>query len=332
MTLCLTMLALGLTCLTAASAANCAEGPTPEQRSAAATAVAHASRSCAAAKPFYWEIGDQHAALAAATEGALSPTASTALPISSAAEWIFSAYVVQARAGKLSDSDINALTMRSGFTNLQYDRCVQRSPGSQQQTVNNCFHALHLVGGSNGDFKPAQVGKFFYNGAHSQQLAATDPRLGELSAAGLTSLIGGTLGTATAFIYDSPQVDAGIRATPTSYAGFLRRILNGQLLIRDQLGSHAICTNPGRCATALNTPMPQTENPHYSLGHWVEDDPRVGDGAFSDPGLLGFYPWIDASKTYYGVFARVSHAPGAHVISLQCGRLIRKAWLTGKAS
>jgi hypothetical protein len=323
---------LGLTCLTCLTAASAAAGPTSEQRSAAATAIAHSSRSCAAAKPFYWEIGDQHAPLAAATEGASGPTANTALAISSASEWIFGAYVVQARTGKLSASDINALTMRSGFTNLQYDRCVQRSPGLQHQSVSNCFRALHLVGGSNGDFRPAQVGKFFFNGGHSQQLAATDPRLGGLGAAGLTSVIGGALGTATAFIYDSPQVDAGIRTTPASYTGFLRRILGGQLLIRDQLGSNAICTNPGKCPTALNTPMPQTENPHYSLGHWVEDDPRVGDGAFSDPGLLGFYPWIDASKTYYGVLARVSHAPGAHVISMQCGRLIRKAWLTGRTS
>jgi len=323
---------LGLTCLTAAGTAHCAEGPTSEQRSAAASAIAHSSRSCIAAKPFYWEIGDQHAALAAAAEGASGPTANTALAISSASEWVFSAYVLQARAGKLDESQINALTMRSGYSNLQYDRCVQRAPGLRHQTVSDCFRALHLVGGSNADFRPAQVGKFFFNGAHSQQLAATDPRLGELGAAALTGVIGDALGTAPAFIYDSPQVDAGIRTTPASYAGFLRRILSGQLLIRDQLGSHAICTNPARCPTALNTPMPQTENPHYSLGHWVEDDPRVGDGAFSDPGLLGFYPWIDASKTYYGVLARVSHSPGAHVISLQCGRLIRKAWLTGKAS
>jgi hypothetical protein len=324
--------ALGIACLTAGNAAHCADVPTAQQRSAAASAIAHTSRSCAAAKPFYWEIGDQHAPLASATEGASGPTASTVLAISSASEWIFGAYVVLARAGKLGESDIEALTMRSGFSNLQYDRCIQRAPGLQHQSVSNCFHALHLVGGSNADFKPAQGGKFFYNGAHSQQLAATDPNLGELDAAGLTRVIGDALGTGMAFVYDSPQLDAGIRTTPASYGGFLRRILSGQLLIRDRLGSNAVCTNPAKCPTALNTPMPQTENPHYSLGHWVEDDPRVGDGAFSDPGLLGFYPWIDASRTYYGVLARISHAPGAHVISLQCGRLIRKAWLTGRTS
>jgi hypothetical protein len=321
-------LSLGLLYLGTAPAADILPR---EQRASAAGATAHSGRACAAVKPFYWEIGDQHAALASATEGAPLPTASITMPISSASEWIFGAYLVQARAGKLSETDVFGLTMRSGYSNLQHDRCIQRSPGLQHsETVNNCFHALHLVGGSNSDFRPAQVGKFFYNGGHFQQLAAADSRLGELSAAALTSVIGGTLGTASAFSYDSPELDAGVRTTPASYAGFLRRILSGELLIRDQLGTNAICTNPGRCPTAANTPLPQTESSHYSLGHWVEDDPRVGDGAFSDPGLLGFYPWIDASKTYYGVLARVSQAPGAHVASMQCGRLIRKAWLTGK--
>jgi hypothetical protein len=308
-----------------------ADSPALAPRIAAATATAHNNRTCVAARPFYWEIGDQHAALASGTEGAAVPTASTTLPISTASEWIFGAYLVQARQGKLSAADIEALTMRSGYSNLQYDRCVQRAPKTPRAvTVRDCFHAAHLVGGGNSDFKPAQVDKFFYNGGHFQQLAANDPRLADLSATALTGVIGGQLGTASAFSYDSPEPDAGIRTTSGAYAGFLRRILSGQLLIRDQLGAEAVCTNPGRCQTALSTPLPQTENSRYSLGHWVEDDPRVGDGAFSDPGLHGFYPWIDASKTYYGLVGRVSPAPGAHVVSMQCGRSIRKAWFAAR--
>jgi hypothetical protein len=318
----------GLLCIQSTPAA---ETPSLQQRTAAASATARSNRACTAAKPFYWEIGNQHAALASGTEGGPLPTASSTLSISTASEWVFAAYVVQARGGKLNESDIESLTMRSGYTNLQYERCVQRSPVTQhRQTVNNCFHALHLVGGSNSDFRAAQVDKFFYNGGHSQQLAASDVRLGELTAPALSSVIGGMLGTATAFSYDTPSVDAGIRTTPSAYAGFLRRILSRQLLIYDRLGSSTVCTNPSRCKMALSTPLPQTENSHYSIGHWVEDDSQTGDGAFSDVGLLGFYPWIDASKSYYGVLARASQAPGAHVVSMQCGRLIRKAWLTGK--
>ena len=71
---------------------------------------------------------------------------------------------------------------------------------------------------------------------------------------------------------------------------------------------------------------------HYSLGHWVEDDPTTGDGAFSSAGLFGFYPWIDASKTYYGIIARFQvRSPGAGAASQACGAQIRKAWKTGVA-
>ena len=67
---------------------------------------------------------------------------------------------------------------------------------------------------------------------------------------------------------------------------------------------------------------------HYSLGHWIEDDP-AGDGAYSSPGAFGFYPWIDTSKTLYGVVARIVLA-GAYDSAL-CGAQIRKAWVTGVA-
>jgi hypothetical protein len=79
----------------------------------------------------------------------------------------------------------------------------------------------------------------------------------------------------------------------------------------------------------VSAPIPPTESWHYSLGHWVEDDPKVGDGAFSSAGLFGFYPWVDASKTWYGVVARM--APAGALDSVDCGRIIRKAWVTGQA-
>jgi hypothetical protein len=308
------------------------EPPAEAQRAAAATATAHGNRACAAAKPFYWEIGDQHVALASGTEGGSLPSAASTMPISTASEWVFAAYIVQSRGGKLSQADIEALTMRSGYANLQHDRCVQSAPALRHnETVNNCFRAPHLVGGSNSDFGRAQVGRFFYNGGHFQQLAATDSALNDLTTSTLPGVIGAQLGADSAFSYDSPELAAGIRTTPAAYSAFLRRILAGQLLMHDALGTNAVCTNPSRCASAIHAPLPQTESWHYSIGHWVEDDPRVGDGAFSDPGLSGFYPWIDASKTYYGVLSRNSSAPGAHVVSMQCGRLIRRAWLSGKS-
>ena len=68
---------------------------------------------------------------------------------------------------------------------------------------------------------------------------------------------------------------------------------------------------------------------HYSIGQWVEDDPVSGDGAFSSPGAFGFYPWVDAGKSWYGIVAR--SVTNGYYESAQCGGLICKAWLTGVA-
>ena len=102
-----------------------------------------------------------------------------------------------------------------------------------------------------------------------------------------------------------------------------------------------MCTNPATCAQALNAPVPPSESYHYSIGHWVEDDPVNGDGAFSSAGAFGFYPWIDASKSWYGIVARKDgsritdqdnpDAAGHGFDSLQCGALIRAAWMDGVA-
>ena len=115
------------------------------------------------------------------------------------------------------------------------------------------------------------------------------------------------------------------------YAPYLRKLLAGSLRMAAALGTNPVCTNPTTCARqAVYTPIPINESWHYSTGHWVEDDPVVGDGAFSSPGAFGFYPWVDASKTWYGVLAR-RDSSGGGVDSVYCGRLIRKAWVSGVA-
>jgi hypothetical protein len=76
------------------------------------------------------------------------------------------------------------------------------------------------------------------------------------------------------------------------------------------------------------------------MAHWVENQtacigsagtlvPCTGDGAASSPGSNGFYPWIDSSATYFGLLARDSREGGVGFESAQCGRLIRKAFMTG---
>jgi len=102
-----------------------------------------------------------------------------------------------------------------------------------------------------------------------------------------------------------------------------------------QLAAASVCTNPATCPTAVYSPIPGSsganESWHYGLAHWIEDDAVVGDGAFSSAGAFGFYPWIDATRTIYGVLARRGTAGNAGYNSAQCGRLIRKAWVTGVA-
>lgn len=107
----------------------------------------------------------------------------------------------------------------------------------------------------------------------------------------------------------------------------LRNILNGSLFIHDALGTYPVCTLQSATCTAGYTPLP-LEAWSYSIGHWVENNPATnGDGAFSSAGSMGFYPWIDASKTYYGLLSR--SATNGGYPSAQCGRLIRRAFMTG---
>jgi hypothetical protein len=203
------------------------------------------------------------------------------------------------------------------------------------ETVHDCFVANNLSG-TNADFDAKAVGQFYYNGGHFQWLADGDLGLGTANNTALRAAVAAKVGDDFSFSYDSPQLAAGIQTIGGDYARFLRKILAAQLRIHDLLGSHAVCTNPATCPEAAYAPIPSAESWHYSLAHWVEDDPVVGDGAFSSPGAFGFYPWIDAGKTTYGVLARhanVSLTGGDPVAvdSVVCGRAIRKAWFTGVA-
>jgi hypothetical protein len=107
------------------------------------------------------------------------------------------------------------------------------------------------------------------------------------------------------------------------------------------LSAFPVCTNStvaGCNAVPDESPMANASNNaeawHYSLGHWIEDDPVVGDGSFSSAGALGFYPWIDKTSTYYGMLVREDQgAAGTGAFegyqSAVCGRLIRQAWMSG---
>ena len=285
---------------------------------AAATTTANSAASCSAIAPFYWEVGDKTGTKVSGTVGGSTYTASTQMSIASASKWLYAAYVVEKKASSLSAQDIKYLNFRSGYTDFSF--CLPSN------TVGEC-----ATRANNAVYSAADDGFFSYGGGHMQQHAVL-MGLGGLGNAGLATEMQTMLGSDVGILYSQPQPAGGVVSSASSYATFLRKLLNGQLQMASQLGSNPVCTNPLTCATAKSTPVPSSETWHYSLGHWVEDDPAVGDGAFSSAGAFGFYPWIDASKSLYGVLAREDkQTSGAGFNSADCGRLIRKAWFSATA-
>jgi CubicO group peptidase (beta-lactamase class C family) len=268
---------------------------------------------CTALPNFYWEIGDANGALASGKVGALFD-ATTKMDIASASKLVFAAYVVEKFDDDFESLDGNAMRMLSGYVSFDDTSCATSS------TVSDCFSQ-----GSNAVFTAADVGKFYYGGGHFQKYAV-DLGLGDDDTDALATEIKSLVGTDLAFTYGSPQLAGGINTSASDYASFLRKILSNELAIHDALGVNAVCTLPASCPSAVYSPAPAAW--HYSYGHWIEDDPS-GDGAFSSPGAFGFYPWIDATKTYYGILARASLDTGAYIASAECGAVIRKAFITG---
>jgi len=296
--------------LLVATTSACAGSPGPAD---AAREVATHDPLCQAIAPFYWAIGDAGGTLASGSVGEEAPTATTTMPIASASKWLYGAYVVEVRDGSLTANDVQDLTFR--LTN----------------TVQACFDL-----GNNGKLTPENVGRFYYGGGHMQK-HAVDLGLGPLTTAELATEIRSKIGEDVGLTYMGPHLAGGGVSTASDYARFLRHILDGTLAIGAMLGAEATCTNPSTCADAVYTPIPEELSWHYSLGHWVEDDPTAGDGSFSSPGAFGFYPWIDATKTFWGVVARVDLRSaadpniGAGYESHLCGSRIREAFLSATA-
>ena len=297
----------------------------------AARQTASSAQPCLRIQPFYWEIGAAQGPLVGATQGEQGPQRDTPMPVASASKWIYAAYVVERRKGLLTAQDLAFLNFRSGYT--RFRTCLP------WQTVEACqFSRIN----GHGEQDPKTVGVFDYNGGHMQKhamlmgLGADDKN--ELAAdirAGLSAL-----GQDWHWQYAQAQLAGGGVSSAADYARFLQGLIRSELALGNLLGHDPVCTNPQQCPdAALHTPIPSQESWHYAIGHWVEDDPRVGDGAFSSPGAFGFYPWIDASKQTYGIVARhvragllgsdADHRP--YLESVACGRSIRAAWRTGQA-
>jgi len=305
--------------------------PGAAEREAAARATALNHPACVTAQPFYWTIGDTSGPLAGASVGTGAPGAGTNMSIASASKWLYASHVAELRQGALSAEDVKFLTFSSGYTG--FDDCLQGQTVAECQSYQGTL--IH-----NGDYVAAHDGKFYYSGGHMQKHATLPSMgLGPDDNAALAQHIAAGLNGTMSLAYTQPQLAGGAYTNATEYGRFLQRVLSGQLRMGSLLDANKVCTNPTTCATAVVTPIPLTESWHYSIGHWVEDDPAVGDGAFSSPGAFGFYPWIDANRRYWGVLARYSVTGTGnadpmqrpYVQSVMCGRQIRAAWLSGVA-
>lgn len=301
--------------------------PTDAQRAQAARRTVSSNPACSVRTlgPFYWEVGNRNGSLVSGSASRPnSPviTAQTTLSVASASKWVYAAYVVQ----KFGDDPAarSYLNLTSGYSNFRSSDCpvdgtvAQCSPGSRSvsEAINHVFH---------------------YDGGHMQR-HAIDHGLGPLDDEGLTAEVVSVVGPELGLSYAQPGIAGGVSTNAATYAAFLRKLLvdgDSPLAIGALLGSNPVCTLPSATCPNASKLTAVSENWHYSLGHWIEDDPTNTPSmnyAYSSPGSFGFYPWVDLDRKLYGVLARQTDAFTGNdegYLSVQCGRLIRLAWKTG---
>jgi hypothetical protein len=321
---------------------SAAGGPPRPSSASAANSTALANADCTAIQPFYWEIGDQGGALASGSSSATGQTpvlSSTPMSIASASKWIYGMYVLQKRGGvaNLTSADIAFLNFTSGYSYMGSDTqsATCTAPSSGADSINYCLTLPSQTPGKLfSSQNPATIGVFDYDGGHEENHAGQlQPEINDLDTSALGAAIAAQLGISGVTLrYNQPLLAGGIYGTADDYTPLLRGVLSGQLEMLGALGKNPVCAWTGTSAcNAASSPI-VTVHWHYSMAHWVEDDPTSGDGAFSSPGAFGFYPWIEANKNYYGVIARAAPTGmGTQngLASAQCGHALRAAWESG---
>ncbi len=333
-------LALGAIALPAAALT-----PTDRANAVRATITKYDKLGGACFMDFYWEMGDRNGKLASGNRGT-SFTATTDMQIYSAGKWLYGAYVFQKRGGQLTAGDKDALRMQSGYN--QSNACLGSSTLGQCQGLMNTYTQSTDVNN-----------QFYYAGGHFQKHvlglmpATTDKPTMVNEMRGFLDKPDGTTDDKVVFTLATPVMASGHKTTATNYVVFLRKLLRGSLLLSGTaLGSDSVCTYPApsnglrqKCAASVYSPAApiqpgvyevdagMDEAWSYSIGHWVENDPAWlafgGDAAYSSPGAAGFYPWIDQSRSWYGVLTRNILTTTSAGESVRCGRLLRKAWIDG---
>jgi hypothetical protein len=326
---------------TVVTVATASVGPPTANSIAAVSATAQSNTQCTAIQPFYWEIGDASSALASGSStqtGGTPVTAGTKWSIASASKWIYGMYVIQNRgdAANLTPADIKFLNFTSGYTYMDTltTSATCTAPASGADSINYCLTLPSTTAGElYSSHDPSTDGVFDYDGGHEENHAGQfQPEINSLD----TSLLGNAITaglnvSGVTLRYTQPLLAGGIYGSANDYSPILRAVLGGRLDMLNALGTHSVCAWVGTGCNAAYSPS-VTVHWHYSIAHWVEDDPTTGDGAFSSPGAFGFYPWIESNKRFYGIISRYETANGQiqnGLASSQCGRALRAAWETG---
>ena len=321
---------------------------------------------------FYWEIGDENGIVAdpqsgLSASGSINPTGdgttnyvrTTAMPIASASKWIYGAYVAETQAvfqagtWRIPAADVPFLNFISGYNDMS-DGCDALATGIADPTVQDCLDQPGTLPGTTSATRiNADVGRFYYNSGHLEVFhGGADATIATVmnGADDDDTALAAKVTTAFAarnvqveLTYFTPILAGGITTTAGDYAAFLQGMIRSEnpllmsyLLNPTDSDPAAVCTNrfDPTCTTAVYSPAQGVESWHYGIAHWIEDDPTNGDGSYSSPGAYGFYPWIDASKDYYGIVARANtiHVPDSianspYYKSVACGSVIRSAFL-----
>jgi hypothetical protein len=290
----------------------------------AAVDTAHYSASCSSLGNFYWEIGAGAGPRFGFSRGS-SVTAATQMPIASASKWLYASAYVQARGYvNLGAEEKKRLNFTSGFIEASNSGC-----GEPGLTVSTCYGP----GYKDVTFRLLQNGRFFYDGGHMQKLA--NDTLGGRRGTGLASVmdwLNGQLGTPLPETDSAVAVAGGFSGSAAQYRVFLTKLLNHQYEMSALLTADAVPAYPGG-PNVTSTPW-VTGQAYYGLGHWLEREQVNGAWTLtghSSPGLFGFYPWVDATKSRYMILARARllSPDNEGEKSRVCAQAIRRAYDSG---
>lgn len=243
-------------------------------------------KSCVALGDFIWEVGDAQKIITRdfSLRGK-PPSPETWVPLRDVSSFVFATYLLERNKGVLDQSQIDALSMRSGFNAPMSESCDIAT------SVESCYGRLAATRG--------EKGTFYYGPGHLQKLAM-DLDLGTFRDGDMRDEFGSYLGNYTRFQFQTMRMLDGLRMTPDNLSKLLRSIVAGDLYMYEHLGENAVCLDPAVCkdSKVLYAPAPRTRD--YSLGHWVEKNRSGAVQAYSAAGVSGIYVWISADKKYYG--------------------------------